>query len=131
MSTFACGNCHAASNQPCKVGCPGDIIEITPQGGKHTALDVRCDLFPPAALLKVGKVLHRGAHYGVNNWRLIYRDAHINHALAHVLEYMNGKDESELHNAACRLLFALETDDDPKGPRRATSTGPANGPQKT
>ncbi len=87
--------------------------ETNAAGGKQSALNTRCDLLPPAALLKVAEVLKRGSHYGRDNWRLIPQSDHINHALTHLFMHLTGDTiETHLANAACRLLFALETDDD-------------------
>ena len=86
------------------------MTETTPAGGKHAAISTRCDLLPPAAVLLVAEVLKRGSHYGRDNWRLIGQDAHINHAMRHLLLHLAGDTtETHLANAACRLLFALET----------------------
>lgn len=80
-------------------------------GGKQSQSSVRCDLLPPTALLKIAAVLKHGAEkYGPENWRKISRRDNINHAIAHILAHQAGdKGEDHLTNAACRLLFALET----------------------
>lgn len=90
-----------------------DDIEVTPAGGKHSKLDTRCDLLPAKALLEVAKVLKVGADkYGEDNWRSIDRKGHMKHAVDHILQYLAGTDTSEPHlsHAACRLLFAMETE---------------------
>jgi hypothetical protein len=87
--------------------------EVNERGGKQSALDTRCDLLPPDAILQVAAILKRGASsYGLDNWRKIDRRDHINHALTHIFKYLSG-DTSETHlaNATCRMMFALETKD--------------------
>lgn len=92
--------------------CNEKETETNAAGGKQSALATRCDLLPPAAVLRVAEVLKRGSHYGRDNWRLIPQSDHLNHALTHLFLFMTGDTtETHLANAACRLLFALETDD--------------------
>ena len=89
-----------------------DDVITNEQGGKQSDTPCRLDLIPAVALLEVGKVLKQGADkYGENNWQLIPRDEHINHALTHLYGFLSG-DRSERHlvNAACRVLFAIWSD---------------------
>ena len=87
-----------------------DNIETLPNGAKQSWLSGRADLLPPSALLRLAEVLKVGADkYGAGNWRGIPVKDNINHAMTHLLRYLQG-DESEDHvaNAACRMLFALD-----------------------
>jgi len=81
-------------------------------GGGQSSTPYRCDLLPPKALLATAKVLEEGARkYAPNNWRRIPREDHLNHLLVHVLAFLAG-DQSDEHlaHAACRILFAMETE---------------------
>lgn len=104
----------------CKEHCKCIQLEVGPdqptivnaQGGKQSDSPYRSDLLPPAALLVIARVLKEGADkYGDDNWRAIPRKDHMNHALTHMLTHRAG-DQTDHHlaHAACRLLFALETE---------------------
>jgi hypothetical protein len=84
--------------------------ETNANGGRQSRLAERTDLLPPAAVLAVARVLKGGAaKYGDRNWRLIGVREHLNHALTHAYKYLAGDaEEPHLHNAACRLMMALE-----------------------
>jgi hypothetical protein len=84
--------------------------ETNANGGRQSRLAERTDLLPPAAVLAVARVLKGGAaKYGDRNWRLIGVREHMNHALTHAYKYLAGDaEEPHLHNAACRLMMALE-----------------------
>jgi hypothetical protein len=90
---------------------PDEPVTANELGGQQSLSAYRSDLLPPRALLAVARVLKQGADkYGDNNWRLICRADHLNHALTHVLAELAGDAQDEhLVHAACRLLFALET----------------------
>lgn len=87
---------------------------------KHDDGKPRCDLLPPAALLRVADVLGFGARkYAPHAWREV-PDGHRRYlaaALRHVFARMRGErldPESglpHLAHAACCLLFALELDE--------------------
>ena len=85
-------------------------IEVTPQGGKQTAIDTRFDLLPFGALSMVAKVFGCGAgKYGDQNWRKIPAESHLNHALRHIaLQQTGDKSEDHRAHAATRLLMWLE-----------------------
>jgi hypothetical protein len=87
-----------------------EAIETNANGGRQSRLAERTDLLPPAAVLAVARVLKGGAaKYGDRNWRLIGVREHLNHALTHAYKYLAGDaEEPHLHNAACRLMMALE-----------------------
>lgn len=78
-------------------------------GGKQSQIGSRLSLLPPEALLRVGAILTTGAaKYGDDNWRLIPKRDHLDHALMHIVAYLRGDTtEDHLGNAACRLLFAI------------------------
>lgn len=95
--------------------------EVNDKGGRQSALPGRYDLVPTSALHEISKTLREGAEkYGVDNWRLIPVEDHVNHALQHLYGYLelkriNGIEDlfshdeltEELAHAACRALFAL------------------------
>lgn len=104
---------NAASSTPVIAGVGPDAPTVTNDaGGKQSAVPYRCDLLPPRALLDVAAVLKGGAdRYGDDNWRAIGRRDHLNHALTHVYAYLAGdRSDDHLSHAACRLLFAMETE---------------------
>lgn len=71
--------------------------------------------FPHGGLLEVAKVIHKGLRrYQADNWRLIPQNDHIDHALTHVFLFLLGdRSEPHLGHAATRILFALETSNEP------------------
>lgn len=78
-------------------------------GAKRDARALRYDLIPPCALKRLAQIYTEGAeHYGAHNWTkgMDYSDT-INHALAHLFNYMSGKkDEDHLAKVAW-AMFAL------------------------
>lgn len=66
-------------------------------------------------LIAIGKTLQEGAKkYEINNWRLVPREIHINHALIHLLAALAGdtQDDHKEH-ALCRLMMAIATTESP------------------
>lgn len=61
------------------------------------------------ALHRVAQIQHQGDQkYGVDNWRGISEDDHLNHALAHVFAHLAGdRTDDHIGHAAVRMLFAL------------------------
>lgn len=84
-------------------------IDTNENGAKQTKLEVRFDLVPPDALTEIANVLYKGANkYGVDNWKGIPTNEHVNHALYHLYLYLTTKDKNHLKNASCRSMFALQ-----------------------
>lgn len=74
----------------------------------------RCDLLPPAALLRIAKHFEAGAvKYGDRNWELgIPMHSFVDSGIRHLLKYMDGwTDEDHLCAAAWNILCALETEE--------------------
>lgn len=74
----------------------------------------RCDLLPPAALIRLSKHFEKGAEdHGDRNWELgIPMHSFIDSGLRHLLQYMDGQtDEDHLCAAAWNILCALETEE--------------------
>ena len=105
---------------------PGEEMETNENGGVQTKSGTRYDLLDGHALKRMATVLHYGAvKYTDENWRAIDLDSHLDHALAHIFDYLqkrrenpygsdrdrvpftaDGKDD-DLAHAAVRLVFAL------------------------
>ena len=74
----------------------------------------RCDLLPPAAILRLARHFEAGAKkYGERNWEKgIPINSFIDSAMRHILKYMQGlQDEDHLVSAAWNLLCALEMEE--------------------
>jgi hypothetical protein len=78
------------------------------QGGSQSLIPVRFDLIDAKALFEVAKVLHEGAEkYGVDNWRKIPVEDHINHNIMHAYAYLSGdRSDEHLSHMTCRSIFA-------------------------
>lgn len=63
------------------------------------------------ALITIGGVLQYGAdRYETNNWRLIPRESHLNHALIHLVAALAGDTQDDhIDHALCRLMMAIAT----------------------
>lgn len=74
----------------------------------------RCDLLPPAAILRLARHFEAGARkYGERNWEKgIPIKSFIDSGLRHILKYMQGMDdEDHLVAAAWNLMCALEIEE--------------------
>lgn len=74
----------------------------------------RCDLLPPAAILRLARHFEAGAvKYGERNWEKgIPIKSFIDSSLRHTLKYMQGlEDEDHLVAAAWNLMCALEMEE--------------------
>lgn len=92
---------------------PDAPIATNEAGGKQSACDASLvTSFPNAALLAVGAVVKEGLErYAPDNWRLISRADHVNHALIHLHAWAAGDSQDDhLEHAACRILMAIETE---------------------
>jgi hypothetical protein len=88
------------------------------EGGATRGSDcdgVRYDLVPRVGLRRVAAVCARGAEvHGVDNWKKgipIYN--WVNHALTHLLAYLDGKEtgEDDLAHATTNLMMAMDYDE--------------------
>lgn len=70
---------------------------------------VRYDLIPPESLQAIAEVFDTGAkHYGERNWqqsRLKGEKSPVNHALAHLYEYIKTGNKKELAHAAVNCMM--------------------------
>jgi len=88
---------------------PGVPTHTNEFGGSQAHVQYRFDLADPASMFKMCKVLHEGAEkYGVDNWRSIPVEDHLNHLILHAYAYLAGDTSDEhLAHAMCRAMFAL------------------------
>jgi hypothetical protein len=95
-------------------GIGPDAPTVTsPNGAKQSALPYRFDLMDARALFQLAAILHTGAEkYGVDNWRGLPRNDHVNHALMHIYAYLAGDTQDDhLGHAFCRLMMAVATEE--------------------
>lgn len=89
-------------------------IRANENGGKQHFRPYRLQALPPKAIIEVGKVRWEGFNkhgYGDDNYKLIDINEHINRALLHLMNYLDGNTDNEhLSHAATRVLMALELD---------------------
>lgn len=92
-----------------------DEIITNERGARQSRIGVKFTDFSPEALLRVGRTSAEGfAKYGAGNWQKIDQADHIDHAINHLLEYQAGNtSEDHLAHAACRVLFAIGTEEKP------------------
>lgn len=85
-------------------------IEINEQGGKQSKIEVRYDLLSPIAMERLAHVIWYGTErYGVNNWKKIDSNSHINHAILHAYKHLAGDtSEDHLGHFLCRAMMALD-----------------------
>lgn len=86
-------------------------IETNERGGSQSKAGYRFDLIDTTAIFGLAEVCKKGAEkYGVDNWRLIGRREHVNHAIIHLYAWLAGdKQEKHLEHAFTRIMFAIGT----------------------
>ena len=91
------------------VGPDAPIVTLE-GGGRQSQTPARLDLIPMRALLHVGAILQEGAaKYGINNWRSIPVESHLNKAMIHIAAFLLGDTQDDhIGHACCRLQMALE-----------------------
>jgi hypothetical protein len=89
---------------------PDAPTETNENGASQSQTRFACTSLPPRALLAVAAVQQHGDDkYGVDNWRGISVQDHLNHALIHYLAYQAGDTQDKhLEHFATRALMALE-----------------------
>jgi len=84
--------------------------EVNADGGRQSPTDLDYTLLPVKAIDMVGLLMtEAAAKYERDNWRKISARDHINHAIRHAFMWIRNGNNDELVRAACRMLFALET----------------------
>lgn len=103
------------SRNPAKNILKHEMSYMTPlhtnvAGGKQSHVARDYTLIPQEALASLARVMYNGAlKYSKDNWKLIHKRDHLNHALNHVNLYLAGNtSEDHLAHAATRLMMALE-----------------------
>jgi hypothetical protein len=88
---------------------PDAPTKVAENGAKQSDSPYRFDLIDARALFAMAEVLKRGADkYGVDNWRGLPTQDHINHAITHLYAYLAGDtSDDHLTNALCRVTFAV------------------------
>jgi hypothetical protein len=88
---------------------PDAPLETNDRGGKQSASPYRFDLIDAKAIFELAAVLKRGADkYGVDNWRAIPTESHLNHMIQHAYAYLAGDtSDDHLAHALCRAMMAL------------------------
>jgi hypothetical protein len=86
------------------------------EGGLQSLAVGRFDLIPGKALMSLARVLEEGARkYGVNQWRRIPYESHINHALQHLAAILaDDASDEHLEHALTRLALAVAVKSDYK-----------------
>ncbi len=96
-------------------GVGPDEPKIVHENGAGESLSpYRFDLLPAMALADVAKVMAAGAEkYGVDNWKALPPESHLNHAMQHIFAYIAGDTQEgnvieHARHAATRILFWLD-----------------------
>lgn len=92
-----------------EIASPDAPMTTNEKGGSQSDIPVRFDLIDAKAMFEMAKVLDHGARkYGIDNWRLIDVNDHLNHLLMHTFAYLAGDATDEhLSHILCRATFAL------------------------
>ena len=89
-------------------------VDVYSGGGKRGPIAERFDLVPPKALRLVAQAMAEGAaRYGDLNWKGLPASNLLNHAMRHLVRYMEGdRSEPHLSHAAANLLMLTEMEED-------------------
>ncbi len=89
-------------------------IEVNNKGGKQSYIGCAFHMLPASAMLAAAATAKQGADkygetYGNRNYLKIDKEEHLNHAINHIYNYLNGNtDEDHLAHAIVRLMFAYD-----------------------
>jgi hypothetical protein len=88
---------------------PDAPVITNEHGGKQASSPYRFDLMDPVAQFALAEVLATGAEkYGIDNWRRIDAQSHVNHLLQHVYAWLAGDTtDDHLSHAYARAMMAL------------------------
>lgn len=77
--------------------------------GKQSPTNYRFDLIDAEAILALAENLHRGAEkYGVDNWKHISSQNHLNKGLIHIYAHLAGDTQDDhLVHAFTRMMMAI------------------------
>lgn len=96
-----------------------DKTTTNSRGGKQSELNANYCLLDARAMYSLACVLNRGSKYGLDNWRKICKEEHVDHAINHLFKYIEmlrhdrgqvnetRDSEDDLAHALCRIMFAL------------------------
>lgn len=90
-----------------------DVLETNEFGGRQSKLDCDFTLIPPHAMMALAEVAKYGAdkYNGSRdnpNYRKIPIESHLNHAMYHIVQYLNNDNaEDHLAHAMTRLVFCV------------------------
>lgn len=93
---------------------PEGGIERYESGATRGAVEERYDLLPLAGLRRGAAAMAKGARtHGEGNWMKGIPVSHcLNHALKHIVQYMEGDtSEDHLGHAVCNLMMACHFDE--------------------
>lgn len=81
-------------------------------GGQRDRIEERFDLIPPTAMMAVAKAMGEGGKkYGDWNWQGLPMENLLNHAMRHIVLFMEGdRDEDHLGHAAAGLMMAKDAE---------------------
>lgn len=101
-----------AAATPTASGIGPDAPKVTNEfGGQQSQLNFRFDLLDAKAMFALAGVLDYGVRergYPANNWRRIPVNENLNHALMHIMAYMDGDvQDDHLVHAFVRMMFAV------------------------
>lgn len=84
-------------------------ITTNASGGKQSDPCCAFHLLDAHAMMALANVTYEGAKkYARDNWRLISKEEHINHALTHLFAHLAGdRQDDHLEHALCRVMMAL------------------------
>lgn len=90
-----------------------NVLGVTEFGGIQSKLDCDFTLIPPQALIALAEVVKYGEdkYKGSRdnpNYRKIPIESHLNHAMNHIVQYLNNDNtEDHLAHAMTRLVFCV------------------------
>ena len=101
---------HTETGSATKVLRDDGVREVYEGGGQRDRIEERFDLIPPTAMMAVAKAMAQGARrYGDYNWQGLPMENILNHAMRHIVLYMEGdRDEDHLGHAAANLMMAKD-----------------------
>ena len=103
---------HTEVRSTSKVCGDDGVREVYAGGGQRDRIEERFDLIPPTALMAVAKAMGEGAEkYGNWNWQGLPMENLLNHAMRHIVLFMEGdRDEDHLGHAAAGLMMAKDAE---------------------
>jgi hypothetical protein len=99
---------YPESNVMSGVGPEAPTVE-NEKGGRQSLKRWRFDLIDGPAIFVLGRILDVGAKkYGVDNWRKIEVESHVNSVIMHAYAYLSGdRSDDHLGHMFTRAMFAV------------------------